>query len=231
MTAIYTKRFDLVAPVCLDFKAPPYVHKWEKVLGDMFYAGERLLLLTDGILDADGLVGLRGVYAPCHGVLEDITIYAKEPAPVGSVLGHLRVEEDFQMPSDRDWQSYDQLMDIISRHLEKTNHFNEKKDINDVLAELLGLDEEGVFSKLPISEQNVLIQHHVKEYSSKGLSPLVIAQQLLQRLDIRPPTPAAPAMAPTLQMGLRPNVPSLGGGGNRSTRMAQSTPPLQGQEE
>ena len=200
-----TKPYFLTAPAPLGFEAEAKVKQWLAVEGARVKQGDRLVVLTDGfrtVLD---------VRAPTDGVIDTIKIYTDELAPTGAVLGTLLVAADYTDTTQRDWQNFDKLSELLVDYVDKARNPKQLKDMNDALGELLDVNEDSVFKKMNTDQQNQFIQSVVKEHSEKGSSPVTMAQKLLEGLQLR--TPQLAPSTPTPAYGLRPSTPGLGGGG------------------
>jgi pyruvate/2-oxoglutarate dehydrogenase complex dihydrolipoamide acyltransferase (E2) component len=210
----YTKQHPLISPPVIDFSATAYVRQWFVIPGNQFKRGEPLLALTDRVdLSID-------VYAPTDGVLDVIKIYADEPAPTAAILALLSVHESYEENKERNWDNFDRLSDILSVFTEKSHDIKQMKDMNEALGELLGVKEGAIFEKMSVDQQNQFVQQVIDQYQEKGLSPAVMAQNLLVGLQLRPPQPKMAPSAPSL--GLRPSAPGMGiGGGGGGARVQQ----------
>jgi pyruvate/2-oxoglutarate dehydrogenase complex dihydrolipoamide acyltransferase (E2) component len=212
-----TKTYFLTAPAALGFEAEAKVKQWLAVEGARVKQGDRLVVLTDGVRT------VLDVRAPTDGVVDTINIYADELAPTGVVLGTLQVAADYTDNTQRDWQNFDKLSELLVDYVDKARNPRQLKDMNDALGELLDINEDSVFRKMNTDQQNQFIQAVVKEHSEKGSSPVTMAQKLLEGLQLRTPQ-LAPA-TPTPAYGLRPSAPGLGGGGAARVVQQQATQP------
>ena len=211
MSPNFTKPYEVTAPAVIDFMDAAKVKRWYVAEHSTVKKGEKLLCLTDGFQAA------QDVLSPADGILEMIKIYANEPAPTGATLCVLLVAEDFKENAERDWQNFDKLSEIFSDFTERSKDPKQLRDMNDALGELLGVKEDAVFQRMNTEQQNQFIQSVVDQYTTQGLSPSVMAQKLLEGLQLRPPkfVPSTPTPA----FGLRPSAPGMAapglGGGTR----------------
>lgn len=224
-------KVDIIAPQIQPDSSAVTLVRWLKNIGDKVMQNEPIAELLGTQMRAYA-------HAPATGSLSSTMVMAGQNVLTGTVLGQLAVIDKNVM----DWDNFDQVTVILEEFAEKSKNFNELKDANDALGQLLGIDDKPVFQNMDIEQRNQFLQNVVDQHKQLGLSPADVAQKLLEGLALRMPknaptaprgpalgfAPAGPGMSPGMpaNFGVVPQphaYPSYPvGGGNPSAYMDAS---------
>lgn len=117
--------------------------------------------------------------------------------------------------NDLNWRNFDRVSELIESEAEKADATIKRKEANDALGQLFGITEKGkeVFRTLNTDQQNMFLEHVVKQSEQGGRNATSATQAVLEGLRIKAPAVRGPS-APALGMVMAPPVPGGMGGGN-----------------